>query len=96
MSKLLANGGTDVGGRGVEMLKSWEDGIYRSYLGGGHRCENYYWRALMGGHRYENFRAQMRNLLRLRYEKDWGKDMEIIWRTHVETMRGGGGGGARM
>ena len=46
-----------------------------------------------GGHRYENFRAQMRNLLRLRYEKDWGKDMEIIWRTHVETMRGGGGGG---
>ena len=49
MSKLLANGGTDVGGWGVEMLKSWEDGIYRSYLGGGHRCENYYWRALMGG-----------------------------------------------
>ena len=46
-----------------------------------------------GGHRYENFRAQMRNLLRLRYEKDGGKDMEIIWRTHVETMRGGGGGG---
>ena len=47
--------------------------------------------ALMGGgHRYENFRAQMRNLLRLRYEKDGGKDMEIIWRTHVETMRGGG------
>ena len=43
----------------------------------------------MGGHRYENFRAQMRNLLRLRYEKDGGKDMEIIWRTHVETMRGG-------
>ena len=43
-----------------------------------------------GGHRYENFRAQMRNLLRLRYEKDGGKDMEIIWRTHVETMRGGG------
>ena len=41
----------------------------------------------MGGHRYENFRAQMRNLLRLRYEKDGGKDMEIIWRTHVETMR---------
>ena len=36
-----------------------------------------------GGHRYENFRAQMRNLLRLRYEKDGGKDMEIIWRTHV-------------
>ena len=47
-----------------------------------------------GGHRYENIRAQMRNLLRLRYEKDGGKDMEIIWRTHVETMRGGGG--ARM
>ena len=46
---------------------------------------------LMGGHRYENFRAQMRNLLRLRYEKDGGQDMEIIWRTHVETMRGGGG-----
>ena len=46
-----------------------------------------------GGHRYETFRAQMRNLLRLRYEKDGGKDMEIIWRTHVETMRGGGGGG---
>ena len=46
-----------------------------------------------GGHRYENFRAQMRNLLRLRYEKDGGKDMEIIWRTHVETMRGGGGHG---
>ena len=46
----------------------------------------------LGGHRYENFRAQMRNLLRLRYEKDGGKDMEIIWRTHVETMRGGGGG----
>ena len=45
-----------------------------------------------GGHRYENFRAQMRNLLRLRYEKDGGKDMEIIWRTHVETMRGGGHG----
>ena len=44
-----------------------------------------------GGHRYENFRAQMRNLLRLRYEKDGGKDKEIIWRTHVETMRGGGG-----
>ena len=42
-----------------------------------------------GGHRYENFRAQMRNLLRLRYEKDGGKDMEIIWRTHVETMRAG-------
>ena len=78
MSKLLANGGTDVGSWGVEMLKSWEDGIYRSYLGGGHRCEN--------------FRAQMRNLLRLRYEKDGGKDMEIIWRIHVETMRGGGGG----
>ena len=58
------------------MLKSWEDGIYRSYLG--------------GGHRYENFRAQMRNLLRLRYEKDGGKDMEIIWRTHVETMGGHG------
>ena len=35
----------------------------------------------------------MRNLLRLRYEKDGGKDMEIIWCTHVETMRGGGGGG---
>ena len=34
----------------------------------------------------------MRILLRLRYEKDGGKDMEIIWRTHVETMRGGGGG----
>ena len=34
----------------------------------------------------------MRNLLRLRYEKDGGKDMEIIWRTHVETMRGGGHG----
>ena len=33
----------------------------------------------------------MQNLLRLRYEKDGGKDMEIIWRTHVETMRGGGG-----
>ena len=32
----------------------------------------------------------MRNLLRLRYEKDGGKDMEIIWRTYVETMRGGG------
>ena len=47
----------------------------------------------MGGHRYENFRAQMRNLLRLGYEKDGGKDMEIIWRTHVETMSGGGGGG---
>ena len=47
----------------------------------------------LGGHRYENFRAQMRNLLRLRYEKDGGKDMEIILRTHVETMRGGGGGG---
>ena len=46
------------------------------------------------GHRYENFRAQMRNLLRLRYEKDGGKDMEIIWRTHVETMRGGGGHGS--
>ena len=37
--------------------------------------------------------AQMRNLLRLRYEKDRGKDMEIIWRTHVETMRGRGGHG---
>ena len=47
----------------------------------------------IGGHRYENFRAQIRNLLRLRYEKDGGKDMEIIWRTHVETMRVGGGGG---
>ena len=45
----------------------------------------------IGGHRYENFRAQMRNLLRLRYEKDGGKDMEIIWRTHVETMGGGHG-----
>ena len=45
-----------------------------------------------GGHRYENFRAQMRNLLRLRDEKDGGKDMEIIWRTHVETTRGGGHG----
>ena len=58
-------------------------------LGGG-GGGTHYWRALMGGHRYENFRAQMRNLLRLRYEKDGGKDMEIIWRTHVETMRGGG------
>ena len=49
-----------------------------------------------GGHRYENFRAQMRNLLRLIYEKDGGKDMEIIWRTHVETMRGGGGTDVKM
>ena len=37
MSKLLANGGTDVGGWGDEMLKSWKDGIYRSYLGRGNR-----------------------------------------------------------
>ena len=29
----------------------------------------------------------------VRYEKDGGKDMEIIWHTHLETMRGGGGGG---
>ena len=49
-----------------------------------------------GGHRYENFRAQMQNLLGLRYEKDGGKDMEIIWRTHVETMRRGGGTDVKM
>ena len=28
--------------------------------------------------------------------KDGGKDMEIIWRTHVETMRGGGGTDVKM
>ena len=38
----------------------------------------------------------MRNLLRLRYEKDGGKDMEIIWRTHVETMREGVGTDVKM
>ena len=41
----------------------------------------------------DHFAGVMLNLLRLRYEKDGGKDMEIIWRTHVETMRGGVGGG---